>query len=102
MPVDLTGAVDMHCHFGPDAHRGRSVDAIEAVEEAKAAGHAAVVLKSHDQPTTYLAWALDRLTDGIRVFGGVCCDREIGGVNPVAVDVALRTGARVIWLPTLS
>jgi hypothetical protein len=102
MAVDLTGAVDMHCHFGPDAHRPRSVTAIEAVAQARAAGHAAVVLKSHDQPTTLLAWALDEATPGMRVFGGVCCDREVGGVNPAAVEVAVRTGAKVVWLPTLS
>jgi len=102
MAVDLSGAVDLHCHFGPDAHRQRSVTAIEAVREAAAAGHAGVVLKSHDQPSTLLAWALDQLVDGIRVFGGLCCDREIGGVNPAAVESALRTGAKVVWLPTLS
>lgn len=102
MGVDLTGAIDLHCHFGPDAHRQRSVNAIEAVVEARASGHAGVVLKSHDQPTTLLAWALDQQLDGVRVFGGICCDREVGGVNPAAVEVALRTGARVVWLPTLS
>jgi len=100
--VDLQGAIDLHCHFGPDAHRARSVTAIEAVAEALEAGHAAVVLKSHDQPTTLLAWALDQTTPGMRVFGGICCDREVGGVNPAAVDAALRTGAKVVWLPTLS
>ena len=26
--IDLTGAADLHCHFGPDAHRERSVDAL--------------------------------------------------------------------------
>jgi hypothetical protein len=36
------------------------------------------------------------------VFGGICCDREIGGVNPAAVEVALGLGARIVWLPTLT
>ena len=40
--------------------------------------------------------------DSISVFGGICCDREIGGVNPAAVEVALDLGARIVWLPTLS
>jgi hypothetical protein len=100
--VDLTGAVDLHCHFAPDAHRERSVDAFEAARDAAAAGHAAVVLKSHDYPTAALAWAVDQVVDGVRVFGGICCDREVGGLNPAAVDVALRLGAKVVWLPTLS
>jgi hypothetical protein len=38
----------------------------------------------------------------ISVFGGICCDREVGGVNPAAVEVALGLGARIVWLPTLS
>jgi len=102
MSVDLTGAADLHVHFGPDAHRARSVDAFEAAREAAAAGHRAIVLKSHDVPTASLAWAVQQAVDGIAVYGGVCCDREIGGVNPAAVEVALRLGARVVWLPTLS
>lgn len=102
MPVDLTGAADLHVHFGPDPHRARSVTALEAAREAAAAGHAAVVLKSHDTPTAGLAASLDDVVRGVRVFGGICCDREVGGVNPAAVEAALGLGARVVWLPTLS
>jgi len=103
MSVDLTGAADLHCHFGPDPHRERSVDAFEAGREAGAAGHRALVLKSHDSPTASLAWAVQRdVGDTISVFGGICCDREVGGVNPAAVEVALGLGARIVWLPTLS
>ena len=60
------------------------------------------MLKSHDFPTATLAWAVQRHVDGIEVFGGICCDDEIGGVNPAAVEVALRLGAKIVWLPTLS
>jgi Family of unknown function (DUF6282) len=100
--VDLTGAADLHCHFGPDAHRERSVDALEAGRDAAAAGHAAVVLKSHDYPTAALASVIDHIVDGVRVFGGICCDYEVGGVNPAAVETALRIGGKVVWLPTLT
>ena len=103
MSVDLSGAADLHCHFGPDPHRERSVDAFQAGREAAGAGHRAVVLKSHDSPTASLAWAVQRdVGDTISVFGGICCDREVGGVNPAAVEVALGLGARIVWLPTLS
>ena len=102
MSVALDGAADLHCHFGPDAHRERSVDAFEAAREAAAAGHRALVLKSHDFPTASLAWAVRQQVDDIDVFGGICCDREIGGMNAAAVEVALRLGARIVWLPTLS
>jgi hypothetical protein len=39
----------------------------------------------------------------LRVFSGICCDFEVGGgLNPAAVEVALRTGAKVVWMPTSS
>jgi hypothetical protein len=101
--VDLTGAADLHCHFGPDAHRPRRVDAWEAVDDAIGAGHAAIVLKSHAEPTAQLAAVLQsRVGDAVQVRGGICCDREVGGVNPWAVEVALQHGAAIVWLPTLS
>jgi hypothetical protein len=100
--VDLRGAADLHVHFGPDAHRARSVTALEAARDAAAAGHAALVLKSHDQPTAAVAAVVDEVVDGVSVFGGISCDVENGGVNPAAVEVALRLGAKVVWLPTLS
>jgi hypothetical protein len=100
--VDLTGAADLHAHFGPDPHRARSVTGLDAARQAAAAGHAAIVLKSHDTPSAALAAALEPLVDGVAVLGGVCCDREVGGLNPAAVEVALRLGARIVWLPTLS
>lgn len=100
--MDLTGAVDLHCHFGPDAHFGRSVTAIEAARDAALAGHAAVLLKSHSDSTAAVASAVDQVVGDVRVFGGICCDREVGGLNPAAVEVALRLGAKIVWLPTLT
>ena len=100
--VDLHGATDLHAHFGPDPHRARSVTGLDAAQQAAAAGHTAIVLKSHDTPSAGLAAALDPLVDGVTVFGGIACDREVGGINPAAVEVALALGAKIVWLPTLS
>jgi hypothetical protein len=92
----------MHCHHGPDPHRARSVDAAEAVAEAEALGMGAVVLKSHAYPTGPVAVLMQKTVRRLRVFGGICCDFEVGGLNPAAVEVALRTGAKVVWMPTFS
>src|SRR3989442_12108859 len=92
----------MHCHHGPDPHRARSVDAAEAVAEAEALGMAAIVLKSHAYPTGPIAILMQKTVKRLRVFGGICCDHEVGGLNPAAVEVALRTGAKVVWMPTFS
>jgi len=98
----VVGAIDMHCHHGPDPHRERSVDAAEAVQEAEALGLAGVVLKSHAYPTGPVALLMQKTVQRLRVFGGICCDFEVGGLNPAAVEVAVRTGAKVVWLPTFS
>lgn len=103
-PADelVVGAIDMHCHHGPDPHRERSVDAAEAVAEADALGLGAIVLKSHAYPTGPVAMLMQKQAAQLRVFGGICCDFEVGGLNPAAVEVALRTGAKVVWMPTFS
>ena len=88
----VVGAIDMHCHHGPDPHRVRSVDAAQAVREAEALGLGAVVLKSHAYPTGPVAILMQQTVERVRVFGGICCDFEVGGLNPAAVEVALRTG----------
>jgi Family of unknown function (DUF6282) len=98
----VVGAIDMRCHHGPDPHRERSVDAAEAVREADALGLGAVVLKSHAYPTGPIAILMQKTVERLRVFGGICCDFEVGGLNPAAVEVALRTGAKVVWMPTFS
>jgi len=98
----VVGAIDMHCHHGPDPHRVRSVDAAQAVREAEGLGLAAVVLKSHAYPTGPVAMLMQQTVERVRVFGGICCDYEVGGLNPAAVEVSLRTGGKVIWLPTFS
>lgn len=98
----VAGAVDMHCHFGPDAHLERSVDCLEAADQARGLGMAAIVLKSHDYQTAALAYAVDKVTPGIRVFGGIALDPPVGGINPHAMEVMCRIGGKVVWMPTLS
>jgi hypothetical protein len=60
------------------------------------------VLKSHAYPTGPVAVLMQKTVTRLRVFGGICCDFEVGGLNPAAVEVALRTGAKVVWMPTFS
>ncbi|WP_375482635.1 DUF6282 family protein [uncultured Jatrophihabitans sp.] len=106
--VVVDGAVDLHCHFGPEPLIERavgtphSVDPLEAARDALAAGMSAIVLKGHEFPTATLARTVGQLVPGLQVVGGICCDTHVGGLNPAAVEVALNAGARVVWLPTIS
>ena len=72
----LRGAVDLHIHTAPDIFP-RSVDAIEAAEEAKAAGMAAIAVKSHSTDTSSRAETARRRT-GFPVVGGVVLNYPVG------------------------
>jgi hypothetical protein len=37
----------------------------------------------------------------IDVVGGIALNGPVGGINPHAVDLTLRMGGRVVWLPTI-
>jgi hypothetical protein len=102
--IVLDGAIDLHCHFGPESVVGtpHSVDAFGAASDAADLGMAAIVLKSHDFPSNAVAHAANQTVDAVDVFGSICCDFCIGGLNPAAVEVALRDGAAIVWLPTIS
>ena len=97
----LRGAIDMHLHHGPDT-RPRRVDALEAAKQAQQAGMRAIVLKSHNYPTVPLAILISQLVPGIKIFGSICLDYEIGGLNLLALETSAKMGARVVWMPTTS
>lgn len=96
----LRGAIDMHVHTAPDVYP-RSVGAVDAARQAKEAGMAAIVLKSHSTDTAGRAEIVSKLT-GIPVYGGVALNYPVGGVNPHAVSESVRQGGRIVWLPTTS
>jgi hypothetical protein len=102
--VQLDGAIDLHCHYGPESVVGtpHSVDAYGAARDAEAHGFAAIVLKSHDFPSNAVAYTVQQSVGSVQVRGSVCCDFCIGGLNPGAVETALRDGAAIVWLPTIS
>jgi hypothetical protein len=37
---------------------------------------------------------------GIAALGAIVLNRAVGGMNPLAVEIAAREGARVVWMPT--
>ena len=101
LSVDVSGLIDMHIHTAPDI-RPRSLDDVDAAGEAAAAGLRAIVLKSHVTLTADRATIAQKAVPGVQVLGGLALNDPIGGLNPAAVEVALRLGARVIWMPTIS
>ena len=99
----LEGAIDMHCHSGPSPFP-RKMDHVEAARQAESVGMRAIVVKSHHHPTVMdvraMAPQLAKLKT--QVFGSIALNSTVGGLNPSAVDLALKMGARVVWFPTIS
>ena len=98
----LKGSLDLHVHAGPDAGRVRRLDALETARHAYEAEMAGFVLKSHEYPTAPLAHALNQMYPGLQVAGAIALNRSVGGLNPEAVEVSAKLGARVVWMPTFS
>jgi hypothetical protein len=38
---------------------------------------------------------------GIKAYGAITLNHSVGGLNPVAVDIAGRSGAKIVWFPTV-
>ena len=99
--VDLSGVIDMHVHSSPDVVP-RRMDALELGRAAARRGMRAIVLKSHRALTADRANFVERSVPGLRVFGAIVLNHPVGGLNPFAVETALRMGAAVVWMPTSS
>ena len=104
----MKGVIDMHVHTNPDL-RLRAYDDFELMEAAIRVGARAIVIKTHQGTTMDRAYLCNRhneivhgKTNNFTMFGSITLNKVVGGINPKAVDVALRLGAKVVWLPTQS
>ena len=98
----VRGSIDMHCHHAPDAMIEGRMDALETVKKAREMGMRAVVLKSTYFPTIPMADIIQKLVPEVKVFGSVCLDNEIGGLNHEALEPLAKFGTKVVWMPTHS
>jgi len=96
----LEGACDLHIHAGPSMF-ARVVDALQAAEQARDAGMRAIVLKNHHEGSMGKATIVRRVVEGVEVFGSIVLNYAAGGLNPFAVDVAIKLGAKIIFMPTV-
>ena len=99
----LAGAVDLHCHSGPAA-MPRILDHHEAMEDAAGAKFRALLYKDHFYLGVAHAKLLEKLFPGagVKLYSGLALNNASGGINPHAVDHAVKIGAKIIWMPTLS
>ncbi|HEY9523290.1 MAG TPA: DUF6282 family protein [Thermopolyspora sp.] len=96
----VAGAYDTHVHVAPDVMR-RRIDDLSLAPRFAETGLAGFVLKSHYVPTAERAAVVRAAVPSVDVVGAITLNASVGGMNPIAVEVAARGGARVVWLPTV-
>lgn len=105
--ISMQGVVDMHVHTNPDL-RLRAYDDFQLCDAGVRVGARAIVIKSHMGSTAERAWLTNAYNrkvngkNGFTMFGSITLNRCVGGINPAAVENALKLGAKVVWLPTSS
>ena len=96
----LVGAVDLHVLVAPDVMRRRVTD-VELARRHADEGLAGFVLKSHYTSTAERAASVTEAVPGAVVYGAITLNGSVGGINPLAVEIAGREGARIVWMPTV-
>lgn len=96
----IRGAYDLQVHVAPDVI-GRRTDDLDLAREFLARGLCGFVLKSHYLPTAERAKVVSKAVPGIFAYGALTLNHAVGGLNPVAVEIAGRSGCKIVWMPTV-
>lgn len=96
----IRGGYDLQVHVAPDVIE-RRVDDLDLATEFLARGLKGFVLKSHYFPTAERAQVVTKARPGIRAFGALVLNHSVGGLNPVAVELAGRSRCKIVWMPTV-
>lgn len=96
----IRGAFDLQVHVAPDVIERRTDD-LDLAKDFLARGLAGFVLKSHYVPTAERARVVARAVPGIKSYGAIALNHSVGGLNPVAVEIAGRSGNKIVWMPTV-
>src|ERR1051325_10465171 len=96
----IQGAYDLQVHVSPDVIP-RRIDDVDLAREFLDHGLRGFVLKSHYVPTYERARVVSRAVPGIAALGSITLNHAVGGLNPVALEIAGRSGNKIVWMPTV-
>jgi Family of unknown function (DUF6282) len=91
----------MHVHIDPD-FVPRIIDDIGLARRCVELGLAGFQMKSHYTSTAERARTVNAAVAGARAIGAIVLNQAVGGINPLAVEIAAREGARTVWMPTVN
>lgn len=95
----IKGAYDLHVHSAPDI-LPRKMDDLEMAQRVIDAGMAGYAIKSHYFCTAERAALINKLYPECNTIGTITLNSSTGGINPIAVEMAARAGAKLVWFPT--
>src|SRR5579871_6813509 len=96
----LEGAYDVQVHVAPDVIE-RRIDDLDLAKEFLSRGMKGFVLKSHYFPTAERAQVVTKAVPGIHAYGAITLNHSVGGLNPVDIELAGRSGCKIVWMPTV-
>lgn len=96
----VRGAYDLHVHIAPDVPP-RRIDDVSLARRFAEVGLAGFALKSHYTSTAERAQVVSGLVSDVEVVGALALNQAVGGMNALAVEIAAREGARIVWMPTV-
>jgi Family of unknown function (DUF6282) len=96
----IEGGYDLQVHVAPDVI-ARRIDDLDLAKEFLARKLKGFVLKSHYAPTYERAKVVTKASPGITAFGAITLNHSVGGLNPVALEIAGRSGNKIVWMPTV-
>jgi hypothetical protein len=106
----IEGSIHIHEHGGSEPIP-RMYDEFDMAVNACRAGVRAIVIKTHYTPSSGRnglvqrfidQWAKDQGRQSVTIYGGVCLNYPVGGLNPAAVraSAGFRNG-KFVWMPSL-
>jgi hypothetical protein len=96
----IAGGLDLQVHVAPDVI-ARRIDDLDLAHEFLSCGLKGFALKSHYFPTGERAAVVTKAVPGIVAYGAITLNHSVGGLNPVAVELAGRSGCKIVWMPTV-
>jgi len=77
------------------------MDDLEMAQRCIAAGMKGFAIKSHYFCTAERATIARKLYPACNSLGSITLNGSVGGINPLAVEMAGRAGAKIVWFPTV-
>ncbi|HVN23301.1 MAG TPA: DUF6282 family protein [Syntrophorhabdales bacterium] len=96
----LSEAYDLHVHSAPDV-LPRKMDDVEMAQRIITSGMKGYAIKSHYFCTSERAQTIRKIFPSCNAIGTITLNSSVGGINPMAVEMAGRSGAKLVWFPTV-